>query len=418
MQSQTLQLAEKIEQQAQEIFHEIDRVSLYNTQKVLAAFHEHRISEPMLHGTTGYGYDDHGRDALDAIYAQVFETEDALVRHQFVNGTHTIATVFYAVLRPGDTLLSVTGAPYDTLLETIGVSGEDGRGSLKDFGIRYKQIELLPSGDPDLEQIRQQLLADPSIKMVFMQRSRGYSQRKTLTPQQIKQICDTVKQVRPVCIFADNCYGEFVRTSEPTTLGVDIIAGSLIKNPGGGLAQTGGYIAGKKQYVDLCARRLTSVGIGKECGATLDQLRYLYQGFFMAPHITAQALKTAVFAAGLFQAAGYEVSPLPTEIREDIIQSIIFGQKESLLAFMQGIQYSSPIDSFVTPEPWAMPGYQDEVVMAAGTFVSGASIELSADAPIKPPYRAYFQGGLTYPSGKLAIIHALEQIQHRLGGLT
>lgn len=396
---------------ARPVFEQIEEISFLNTQRVLDAFREQRVCEAMLHGTTGYGYDDRGRDALDAIYAKVFGAEDALVRHQFVNGTHTLATVFYAVLRPGDTLLSVTGAPYDTLMDTIGAPGT---GSLKDFGIHYKQIELLPSGEPDTEEIARTLREDKTVKMVFLQRSRGYTQRKTLTPGQIKLICKTVKEIKDVCIFTDNCYGEFVRTEEPTAWGADIIAGSLIKNPGGGLAQTGGYIAGKAKYIELCAQRLTAAGIGKECGATLDQLRNMYQGFFMAPHTVAQALKTAVLAGQMFGELGFEVSPLPQEQREDIIQSIVFNDEKKLLTFMRAIQSASPVDSFVTPEPWAMPGYQDKVVMAAGTFVSGASIELSADAPIKPPYRAYFQGGLTYPSGKAAILKAYEMIKQEV----
>ncbi len=407
-------IVQKAESLSIPIFQNIDEISLYNTEKVLKAFQSNYVAESYLHGTTGYGYDDRGRDTLDKIYAQVFQTEDALVRQQFVNGTHTISTVFYAVLRPGDTLLSVTGAPYDTLLETIGITGPTGKGSLKDFGIRYKQIELDEDGKPDIQKISETLLSDKTIKMVFLQRSRGYTQRPTLTLEQIGFICKTVKKYSNACIFIDNCYGEFVQTEEPTAYGADIIAGSLIKNPGGGFAQTGGYIAGKALYIDLCARRLTSVGIGKECGASLNQLRYMYQGFYMAPHITAQAIKIAVFAANMFQELGYEVSPLPTDNRDDIIQSIVFHDKEKLLAFMKGIQQASPIDSFVSPEPWSMPGYQEEVVMAAGTFVSGSSIELSADAPIKEPYRAYFQGGLTYPAGKLAIINAFEAVKNIL----
>ncbi|PWM46148.1 MAG: hypothetical protein DBX47_02855 [Clostridiales bacterium] len=385
----------------------IENIEQINTQKVLNAFRECRVSEAMLHGTTGYGYDDRGRETLEQLYATVFEAEDALVRHTFVNGTHTLSTVFYAILRPADTLYSVTGAPYDTLLQT---ATQSGGGSLADFGIKYKQTEII-NDEPNYDEIIKTLNTDNSIKLVFIQRSRGYTQRKTLTLLQIKKICDIVHQNSNAYVFVDNCYGEFVREHEPTYVGADIIAGSLIKNPGGGLAHTGGYIAGKKNLVELCANRHTAVGIGKECGATLGELSSMFQGFFMAPHTVAQALKTAVYAAEVFSAEGYEVSPLATEEREDIIQSIVFHNKEKLLAFMHGIQMNSPIDSYVTPEPWAMPGYSHDVVMAAGTFVSGASIELSADAPIKEPYRAYFQGGLTFSSGKIAINGALKEVK-------
>ncbi len=404
-------ILEKAEKDLKDAFSDIDKVSRINQYKVLKAFWDNSVSEAMLHGTTGYGYDDRGRDVLDRVYAQAFGAEDALVRHNFVSGTHVLATVFYALLRPGDTVYSVAGAPYDTLLETIGVTGEPGNGSLADFGIKYKQQELLPSGDFDYETIRKELTADPSIKMVFIQRSRGYSQRKTLTVEQIGKLSNFVKSIANVNVFVDNCYGEFAAEKEPTEVGADIIAGSLIKNPGGGLAETGGYIAGKARLIELCAYRLTAVGIGKECGASLNQIKSMYQGFFLAPHVTAQAKKTAVLAAYLFGNEGYEVSPLPNEPREDIIQTVTFHDKDKLIKFCEGIQAAAPIDSYVTPEPWAMPGYQDEVIMAAGSFVSGASIELSADAPIKPPYTAYFQGGLTYESGSIAMLKTLNHMK-------
>lgn len=384
----------------------IDAIEQLNTEKVLLAFRECKVSETMLHGTTGYGYDDRGRETLERIYSMVFETEDALVRHTFVNGTHAISTVFYALLRPGDTLYSVSGAPYDTLLQTV---TQNGGGSLADFGIHYKQTEI-QNDEPNYDEIKKTLKSDKTIKLVFIQRSRGYTQRKALSLTQIKNICDIVHENSDACVFIDNCYGEFVCEHEPTFAGADIIAGSLIKNPGGGLARTGGYIAGKKELITLCANRHTSVGIGKECGATLGEISQMFQGFFMAPHTVAQALKTAVYAAEVFENAGFEVSPRVDEERSDIIQSVVFNSKEKLLAFMRGIQKYSPVDSYVTPEPWAMPGYSHDVVMAAGTFISGASIELSADAPIKEPYRAYFQGGLTFSSGKAAIDGALDEV--------
>jgi cystathionine beta-lyase family protein involved in aluminum resistance len=313
-------------------------------------------------------------------------------------------------MRPGDTILSVTGRPYDTLCETFGITGEAGNGSLKDFGISYKEIELDSDGHPQTETLKNMIAEDPSVKLVFMQRSRGYTNRKTLSLEDINAVSVAAKSVRDVIVFVDNCYGEFVREKEPTAVGADLMAGSLIKNPGGGIARTGGYICGKKDLVELCAYRLTAVGIGKECGATLDELRNMFQGFFMAPHTVAQALKTAVYAAEKMSAAGFNVSPREDEDREDIIQTVTFGNPDDLLAFCKGIQHGSPVDSFVTPEPWAMPGYDCDVVMAAGGFISGASIEISADAPVKPPYTAYMQGGLTFESGKYAVDTALKYI--------
>ena len=395
----TKKTAEAAEHKLTEVYKNIEKISEINTEKVLKAFWDNRVSDSMMCGSTGYGYDDRGREALERVYSDIFRAEDALVRHTFVSGTHTISTVFYALLRPGDTLLSVTGAPYDTLLESIGIEGDKGRGSLADFGVKYRQIDLL-GDNPDLDEIKKVLQSDKTVKLVFIQRSRGYTLRKALSLGQIAKICSVVKEFGNAYIFVDNCYGEFVCEEEPLEYGADLIAGSLIKNPGGGLARTGGYIAGKRDLVELCSYRLTSVGIGKECGATLDQLRHMFQGVFLAPHTVSQALKTAAFAAEIFKSAGFAVSPDSKEKREDIIQSVVFGSEEKLLKFMKGIQGASPVDSFVTPEPWAMPGYSDSVVMAAGTFVSGASIELSADAPIKEPYMAYFQGGLT-----LSLIH-------------
>lgn len=391
-------------------FKEIDRVAEANTAKVLKAFWDNHVSEVMLHGTTGYGYDDVGRDTLEAVVAQAFGAEDALVRHTFVSGTHTISTALFALLRPGDTLYSVTGYPYDTLLEVIGINGTPGNGSLADFGVKYRHTQLLADGTPDIDEIKKTLREDKSIKLVFIQRSRGYAARRTLSPETIRSVCNAVRECTDAPIMVDNCYGEFICEKEPLEYGADIIAGSLIKNPGGGLAQTGGYIAGKKRLVELCGYRLTSVGIGKEAGASLDQVSRMFQGFFMAPHTAAQALKTAVFAAKLFEDCGFDVSPKYNEERYDIIQQITLGTKDAMLAFCKGIQHAAPIDSHVTPEPWAMPGYADEVVMAAGAFVQGASIELSADGPVKPPYIVYMQGGLTYESGKIGVIKALKEI--------
>lgn len=389
-------------------FARIEENAARNTEKVLAAFSAHRVSDSLFAGTTGYGYDDAGRDTLERIYADVFEAEDALVRIQFVNGTHAIACALYGTLAPGDTLLSVTGAPYDTL-QTV-ITGEE-NGTLRSYGISYRELSLNADGTPDLPAISA-ALTDPAIKTVFLQRSRGYTTRPALSLEAIEAICQTVKMIRPeICIVVDNCYGEFVETREPTALGADLIAGSLIKNPGGGLAPSGGYIAGKKKWVEAAAARLTVPGIGRECGSSLGQNRALYQGFFLAPHVTAQALKTAVFCAGLLERLGFTVSPKADEIRHDIIQTVALGTPALVQKFCKGIQSGAPVDSFVTPEPWAMPGYDSPVIMAAGAFIQGASIELSADAPMREPYLVYLQGGLTYESGKAGILKAVSAMQ-------
>lgn len=403
-------IAFEAEKRLADKFRIADEICELNTEKVLKAFWSNYVSEAMLHGTTGYGYDDKGRDTLDTVYAQVFGAEDALVRANFVSGTHTISTALFGILRPGDTMYSVSGAPYDTLLEAIGIYGNPGNGSLADFGVKYRQTDLKEDGTPNIEEIEKVLSEDKSVKLVFIQRSRGYTSRSTLSLETIGDICKSVKKYGSIPVMVDNCYGEFVRESEPLSYGADLIAGSLIKNPGGGIARTGGYIAGKKELVELCSYRLTSVGIGKECGASLNENRNMFQGFFYAPHTVCQAVKTALFAAELFRSCGFEVSPLPSEPREDIIQSLVLRDPDLLLSFCKGIQHGAPIDSYVTPEPWAMPGYSDEVVMAAGTFIQGASIELSADAPMKEPYIAYMQGGLTYHSGKIALMKALEEV--------
>ncbi len=391
-------------------FAAIERTAQINQWKVLKAFSDNRVSETLFTSTTGYGYDDVGRDTLDKVYAQVFDAEDALVRHNFISGTHTISTALFGVLRTGDLLVGITGKPYDTLEEVIGISGGSGNGSLKDYGVRYKQVDLLPDGMPDVEKIKE-VLKTEKVKAVEIQRSRGYDNRPTYSAYQIGELVKLVKAVSPetICIV-DNCYGEFVDEAEPCKYGADLIAGSLIKNPGGGIAPTGGYIAGRADLVELCAYRLTSVGIGKECGASLGFNRGLYQGLFLAPHVVSQALKSAVLCAAVFEGLGFEVSPKPGDERHDIIQSVILENAGNLIAFCGGIQKGAPVDSFVAPVPWDMPGYQHQVIMAAGAFVQGSSIELSADGPMKEPYIAFMQGGLTYESAKLGIMQAAEAI--------
>ena len=390
-------------------FKELETIAEINQLKVMKAFSDNKVSERHFVPTTGYGYDDDGRDTLDKIYAQVFGAEDALVRHNWVNGSHTLSTMLYAILRPGDKLLALTGKPYDTLEEVIGIAGNDGDGSLKDFGINYEQLDLV-NGEVDYK-AAETALKSKKIRAVMIQRSKGYGWRPTYSAEKIGEIVSFVKGISPetICVV-DNCYGEFADISEPTDFGADLIAGSLIKNPGGGIAPTGGYIAGKKDLIELCSYRMTCVGIGRECGATLGFNRQAYQGLFMAPHTVLQAMKTAVLCASVFDLLGYETDPKPNEDRHDIIQSVKFGDKDKMIAFIQGIQKGAPIDSFVVPEPWDMPGYRDQVIMAAGAFVQGASIELSADAPIREPYIAYMQGGLTYESAMLGITVAVDNI--------
>lgn len=401
-----IELGKQAEQYLTPYFARIDEIADYNTQKVLAAFRAHRVSDTMFAGTTGYGYDDHGRDTLEEIYADLFGTEAGLVRLGFVNGTHALSCALFGALEPGDVMLSVTSAPYDTLLNTV--TG-DCPGSMKRYGIGYRQVDL-KDGRLDLEAIEKAAAAD-DVKMVFLQRSRGYAVRQTLSCAEIGEACAVVRRVNPnAVIMVDNCYGEFTEELEPTQVGADMCAGSLIKNPGGGLAPTGGYIVGRKDLVERAAYRLTAPGIGGECGCTMGQNRLLYQGLFLAPHVTAQAIKTAVFCAKVMQLLGFTVDPAPEAPRYDIIQTIAFGAPDPLRRFCEGIQAGAPVDSFVTPEPWAMPGYDDPVIMAAGAFVQGASIELSADAPMREPYVCYMQGGLTYPSGKAGILLATEKL--------
>ena len=374
----------------------------------MTAFQDNKVSDSCFAGTTGYGYDDLGREVLDKVYAQVFRTEAALVRIGFVNGTHALSAALFAILKPGDTLLSVTGLPYDTLRNAIGIEG-DCHGSLKFYGINYKQV-YLKNGEADLDAIIA-ALADRSISAVLIQRSRGYENRKALSAEEIGEICSAVKSVAPnVTVMVDNCYGEFTGEHEPTEYGVDIMAGSLIKNPGGGLAPTGGYIVGRKDLVENAAMRLTTPGIGGECGASLGNNRLLFQGFFMAPHIVAQAIKTVTFCSAMMKKIGFESSSAPDEARNDIIQMVTLKNAENMKKFCHGVQAGAPVDSYVTPEPWQMPGYNVPVIMAAGAFVQGSSIELSADGPMREPYTLYVQGGITYESGKLGIMMAVNEM--------
>ena len=407
---EVVRLVRDAEKDLEKQFKKIDETAEFNQLKVMKAFADNKVSEAHFVPTTGYAEDDLGRDTLDKVYAQVFGAEDAIVRHNFVSGTHTLATMLFAVLRPGDTLLAVTGKPYDTLEETIGISGEDGNGSLKDFGVKYMQADLKADGQPDLEKIKK-ILTENEIKVAEIQRSRGYGVRPSYSAEEIGDLISFIKNVSPqtICVV-DNCYGEFADTKEPTDFGADLMAGSLIKNPGGGLALTGGYIAGKSKYVELCAYRLTAVGIGRHSCASIGMTRNMYQGFFMSPHTTAQAIKTALLCAAVFEKMGYGVSPSSKDERHDIIQSVILGSPEKITAFCEGIQKGAPVDSFVKPQPWEMPGYSDKVIMAAGGFVQGASIELSADAPMRPPYVVYMQGGLTYESAKLGIMSAAQRV--------
>lgn len=391
-------------------FKYIDDITEYNQLKVQKAFIDFGISESHFNSSTGYGYDDRGRDTLDKVWAQIFGAEDALVRHNFTCGTHTLSTALFGVLRPGDKMLCVTGTPYDTIHGVIGISGE-GMGSLKDFGIKYDQVSL-KDDRLDYEAIEEAI--DDTVTMVYIQRSRGYDLRPSLSIDEIGRVCEIVKSKNPnTIVMVDNCYGEFVEKQEPTQVGADLIAGSLIKNAGGGIATTGGYIAGRKDLVKKCAYRLTTPGLGKEVGATLGMNRELYMGLFYAPHTVGEALKSAVYISALFGSFGYDVTPKYNEIRHDIVQSLGLENPESLVAFCQGIQSGSPIDSFVLPEPWDMPGYDSKVVMAAGAFTLGSSIELSADAPIREPYYAWIQGGLNFHSAKICAMLAAQQMENK-----
>lgn len=401
---------ERIIESLQERFAEIDANAEYNQLKVLKAMQENQVSEACLLGTTGYGYNDLGRDTLEAVYANVFHTEDALVRPQITCGTHALALALMSNLRPGDELLSPVGKPYDTLEEVIGI--RPSKGSLAEYGVTYRQVDLLPDGSFDYENIRKSI--NDKTRLVTIQRSKGYQTRPTLSVARIGELIRFIKDIKPdVICMVDNCYGEFVETMEPSDVGADMVVGSLIKNPGGGLAPIGGYIAGKKECVENAAYRLTSPGLGKEVGASLGVMTNFYQGFFLAPTVTAGALKGAIFAANIYEKLGFGVVPNSTESRHDIIQAVTFGNPEGVIAFCEGIQAAAPVDSFVTPEPWDMPGYDAKVIMAAGAFVSGSSIELSADGPIKPPYAVYFQGGLTWQHAKFGILMSLQSLVNK-----
>ncbi|MCI7369570.1 MAG: methionine gamma-lyase family protein [Firmicutes bacterium] len=409
MKPQVFSLAQEAENEIRPQFERIDRIAQQNTLKVMQAFQDNKVSDSCFAGTTGYGYDDVGREVLDKVYAQIFCTEAALVRIGFVNGTHALSTALFAMLKPGDTLLSATGLPYDTLRNAIGIEG-DCHGSLKFYGINYAQVDLKADGTPNIEAIKK-AVADKSVTAVLIQRSRGYGDRPAFSAEQIGEMTRAVKEVDPsINVMVDNCYGEFTGEHEPTEYGVDLMAGSLIKNPGGGLAPTGGYVVGKADLVERAAMRLTTPGIGGECGATLGNNRLLFQGLFMAPHIVAQALKTATFCSAMMSKIGFETSPAPDEVRSDIIQMVTLKTADNMKKFCKGIQSGAPVDSYVTPEPWQMPGYNCPVIMAAGAFVQGSSIELSADGPMKEPYIAYMQGGITYESGKLGIMMAVNEM--------
>lgn len=394
----------------EEQFKIYDEIREYNQLKILNAFQEEKISDMHFTNSSGYGYDDIGRDTLDKVYARIFNTESALVRPHFVNGTHAIGCALIGNLKTGDTMLCITGTPYDTLHNIIGINGKENIGSLRDYGINYKQVDL-KNNTFDTEKIIKIIKEDPTIKLVHIQRSTGYGWRKSFLVSEIGEIISKIKEVKnDICIFVDNCYGELIDKIEPTDVGADLVAGSLIKNLGGGIAPTGGYIAGKEKYVNNAAYRLTTPGIGGECGSTFGVMRQLYQGLFLAPHIVMEALKGAVFCSRIMELSGFEVLPKYTDKRSDIIQAIKFNNKDNLIKFCKGIQKGSPIDSYVECEPWAMPGYTDEVIMAAGAFIQGSSIELSADAPIREPYIAYLQGGLTFDHAKIGILISLNNI--------
>jgi len=408
--SRLLEVSQRAETAAKEAFHRIEEITEYNQQKVLSAYIRHQVSETHFVPTTGYGYGDRGRDALDEILADIMGAEDALIRHSIVSGTHAITIALFGILRPGDTLLAATGAPYDTLEKVIG-HAQPCAGSLAEYGVKYSQVELNEQELPDLPAIQAALQADPAVKMVHIQRSRGYNTRPSLSIEWIEKIIKAVREIREdVVVFVDNCYGEFVEKREPNEVGADLIAGSLIKNPGGGIAENGGYLCGTKECIELCSYRMTTPGLGREVGASLGHNRSLYMGLFQAPHVVGEALKTAVYAASLFHELGYGVSPSVNEPRADIIQTVLLENADNLVAFCQGMQKGAPVDAFVVPEPWDMPGYTSPVIMAAGAFTMGASIELSADAPLREPFAAYMQGGLNYHSGKIGVLLAAQSM--------
>lgn len=410
---EVLALVDECEQEVLPQFKRVEEIAQLNQIKVMKAFSDNRVSSEYFNPSSGYGTDDIGRDMLDKIYAQIFDTEDALVRYNFISGTHTLSTMLFAVLRPGDLVVAITGKPYDTLEEVVGIVGESGTGSLKDFGISYMQVDLKEDSSVDFDAVKK-VLTEKKVKAVWIQRSKGYGERKTFSSEEIGEMTRFVKEVSPeTLVLCDNCYGEFVDEKEPTFYGVDLCGGSLIKNAGAGIAPTGGYIAGKAKYIELCAYRLSTVGIGRENGATLGMNKPLYQGLFFAPHVVSQALKTAILCAAVYEKLGYKVEPSSKEIRHDIIQSIKLCSEDALVAFCQGIQKGSPVDSYAMPIPGEMPGYTDKVIMAAGAFNQGSSIELSADGPLKPPYMVYMQGGVTYESAKLGIIMSVQAMKDK-----
>ena len=411
---QVVRLSETALQKARARFDAIDEVTEYNQQKVLHAFIHNGVSESHFAESTGYGYGDRGREVLDAVFAEAVGAESALVRHNFTCGTHTLTVALFGILRPGDVMLSVTGEPYDTIQPTIGLHAQPGNGSLADFGVQYRQVDLC-GGKPDLDAIRDALRKE-NIKLIYIQRSRGYTLRPSLSVGQIGEIVRVVRECSGAAVMVDNCYGEFVQKSEPLSVGADLIAGSLIKNPGGGVAKNGGYIAGRRDLVEKCAYRMTTPGLGAEVGATLGLNRSLFMGLFHAPHVTGEALKTAVFAAALFEEMGFAASPASDEARYDIIQSLLLRNPQALIAFCRGIQSGSPVDSFATPEPWDMPGYDSKVIMAAGAFILGSSIELSADAPLREPFAVWMQGGLNFHSAKVGVQLAAQEVLRVQGG--
>ena len=401
------ELVYEVENEIKEQFAKEEKIELVNSKKILDAFRKHKISEAHMQGTTGYGYGDLGRDTIEEIYADIFKAEDALVRTQFISGTHTIATALFGVLRPGDTVLSVNGKPYDTLDETLGI--RDNPSSLKAFGVKYEQIDLVDNKF-DLETIKNRVSKN-DIKLIIMQRSRGYAYRNAFTIAEIEEVIKAIRSVNTSSyIMIDNCYGEFTEEREPIEVGADYIVGSLIKNIGGSIAQSGGYIVGKKELIDLISDRYSAPGLGKEGGASFDSNRKILQGLFMAPHIVCEAKKIGIFTARLLEKLGFETEPKFDAVRSDIVQMIKFNDSEKLVKFCQGIQAYSPVDSHVIPEPWDMPGYDSKIIMASGSFTSGSSIELSCDGPVRPPYVAYLQGGITYSYGKIAVVEAIKRI--------
>ena len=402
-------------EKAKPVFEGIDQLTEYNQQKVLSAFIRNRVDETDFNTTTGYGYSDKGREKLDKLVADIFGTESAIIRAgALASGTHTLAVCLYGILRPNDVMLCVTGTPYDTLHSTIGLGGKNmGDGTLADFGVHYQQVDLTENDEIDYDAI-EECAKDKAVRMVYIQRSRGYSLRHTISIAEIEKVCEIVHRVnKRAIVMVDNCYGEFTEKLEPTEVGADLIAGSLIKNAGGGIAPSGGYIAGRKDLVELCGYRLTTPGLGTELGATLGQNRNIFMGLFNSPHVVGEALKTAIFAASLFTELGFKVTPEVNEIRHDIIQAICLENSENLIAFCQGLQKGAPVDSYVTPEPWDMPGYDSQVIMSAGAFTSGSSIELSADAPLREPFAVWMQGGLNFHSGKLGVMLAVEEMLKR-----